>query len=429
MIPARDSALLWIRINTAGKQPGKYNGTFRINPLSSVNPKADTGNTYKAADAVQTKTIPVALEILPFALDPKPVVPLNGFSNPLFSEECLPVVDEIGLNVYMLTPHMLRAEFDEKGHITKSWIHPNQLPILNLTTSLLKEKIRKKECSFLIGYDSYHVFYNVILKKKFPEHSKEWRTAWSEWIGAFDDALAQVGISKDLYTHELMDEPDGKKVGHVMKEIAQIIKQDHPKIRTAITVTPYISLCQGLIDASPYVDEFIIYGSTKLADYQVKGVDYIAELKKSGAKLSLYKCNTDNGTAAYLYYRCYPWHILSEDLCSLNLYTAITGYYNGGHDWRIMGGGNWIIRSFDSLVRTVRSETLLAGLNDVKYMRLLKQLAESSTDKVLAKESLEFYHQTLHDVLRNSHNPEVIPAVRHKISEHILKLKKADSSK
>ena len=428
-IPARDSALIWLRIKTHGKQPGKYTGIFRINPLSAVNPKADIGNTLKAADAVQTKTFPVTLEILPFALDSKPVLPLNGFSNPVYSKNCLPVLEEIGFNVFMRSPHMLRAEFDEKGHITKFWVHPNQLPVLQLTTSLLKDKIKKKECSFLIGYGSYHTFYHVILKKKFPEHSPEWRTAWSEWIGAFDKVLTQYGITKDLYTHELHDEPKAKEVGHAMKAIAQIIKQDHPGIRTAVTVTPYISLCQGLIDSAPFVDEFIIYVSTSLADYKTKGIDYIAELKKAGAKMGLYKCNTDNGTPAYSYYRCYPWHILSENLCSLNLYTAITGYYKGGHDWRVMPGGNWFVRSFDTLVRTVRSDTLLAGLNDVKYMLLLKKLAEKSADKKLAGECMEFYQKTLQEVLLNSHNPEFIPAVRTKITDYIIKLNQAEIKK
>ena len=424
-VPVRESALLWIRINTTGKRSGKYSGILRINPLSSVNPKADTGNTLKAADAIQTKVIPFSLEVLPFALDPKPVVPLNGFSNPAFSEECIPILDEVGFNVYMLSPHMLRAEFDEKGHLVKSWIHPNQLPILTLTANLLKQKIKKKECAFLIGYSVYHTFYNYILKKKFPEHSPEWRTAWSEWIGTFDKILLQYGITKDLYTFELFDEPDQKKVGHVLKTTAQIIKQDHPGIRTVITISPYVSLCKGLIDSAPFVDEFIVYGSTNLADYKTNGIDYIGALKKAGAKLSLYKCNTENGSPAYSYYRCYPWHILSENLCALNLYTAITGYYRGGHDWRVLNGGNWFFRSFDTIVRTVRSDTLLAGLNDVKYMLLLKKLAESSPDKNLAGESLAFYRQTLQDVLRNSHNPDFIPSVRSKIAEFIMKLNNA----
>jgi hypothetical protein len=101
----------------------------------------------KAADAVQTKTIPFSLEIYPFSLNENPVVPFHGFSNPVFSKECITVLDELGVKGVMITPHMLRAEFDNNGHVTKYWIHPNQAPVLKRTTEVLKEKIRKKEIS------------------------------------------------------------------------------------------------------------------------------------------------------------------------------------------------------------------------------------------------------------------------------------------
>lgn len=421
-IPARESALIWVRINTKGKTAGTYTGTLRINPLSVANPHHTRGNTMNAANAVQTKTIPFSLEIYPFELAEKNVVPFHGFSNPAFSAACLPVLDEIGLNGFMLTPHMLRAEFDERGHLTKYWIHPNQAPVLTRTMELLKEKIRRKECFFLIGYGSYHTFYHNILQKKFPEGSREWRTAWSEWIGAFDKVLAQYGITREMYSHELWDEPDAKKVGHIMKPVAQIISQDHPGIRKTITLTPYISLCRGVIDCAPFVDEFIIYDSTNLTDYKTKGIDYIAELKKAGAKLSVYKCAVDNGTPAYSYYRCYPWRILNENLDALSLYTAVSGWFDGGHDWRCMGGGNWLLRSFDDVIRTVRSDTLLIGFNDIKYMKLLKQLAETSKDKKLAQECLDFYRKTVAEVIRNSHDPAYIPSVRQKIADYIIRL-------
>lgn len=423
-VPARDSALLWIRINTKGESAGMYKGTLRINPLSAVNPHHTAGNTLKAADAVQTKTIPFSLEIYPFSLNENPVVPFHGFSNPVFSKECITVLDELGVKGVMITPHMLRAEFDNNGHVTKYWIHPNQVPVLKRTTEVLKEKIRKKECFFLIGYGSYHTFYHNILNKKFPEGSKEWKTAWIEWIGAFDKVLAQHGITREMYIHELWDEPVAKKAGHLMKPVAQIISQAHPGIRKTITLSPYISLCQGVIDCAPFVDEFIIYGSTQLADYKTKGVDYIVALKKAGAKLSVYKCSTDNGTAAYSYYRCYPWMILDEKLDGLALYTAISGWFDAGHDWRCMGGGNWLMRSFDQVIRTVRSDTLLIGFNDIKYMQLLKQLADSSADKRLAQEALAFYRKTISEAIRNSHDPEYLSGIRPKMAEYIIRLKK-----
>ena len=80
------------------------------------------------------------------------------------------------------------------------------------------------------------------------------------------------------------------------------------------------------------------------------------------------------------------------------------------------------MRSFDDLVRTVRSDTLLIGFNDIKYMKLLKQLADSSQDKALASESLAFYEKTIAEVTRNSHNPEYLPAIRPIIAEYIMKL-------
>ena len=94
-----------------------------------------------------------------------------------------------------------------------------------------------------------------------------------------------------------------------------------------------------------------------------------------------------------------------------------------------MPGGNWFVRSFDTLVRTVRSDTLLAGLNDVKYMLLLKKLAEKSANKKLAGECMEFYQKTLQEVLLNSHNPEFIPAVRAKITDYIIKLNQEEIKK
>ena len=179
-----------------------------------------------------------------------------------------------------------------------------------------------------------------------------------------------------------------------------------------------------MIDCAPFVDEFIIYvyGLTNPTDYKTKGIDYIAELKKAGAKLSVYKCSVDNGTPAYSYYRCYPWIILNENLDALSLYTAVSGWFDGGHDWRCMGGGNWLLRSFDDVIRTVRSDTLLIGFNDIKYMKLLKQLAETSKDKKLAQECLDFYRKTVAEVIRNSHDPAYIPSVRQKIADYIIRL-------
>ena len=229
-----------------------------------------------------------------------------------------------------------------------------------------------------------------------------------------------------MYIHELWDEPRAEKIG-VLKSAAQIISQDYPGIRKLLTITPHSSLCQELIDCAPFLDEVIIYESIELPAYK----DYIPAFKKAGCKLFIYKCGTYNGTDAYSYYRCFPWHILSEKLDGIALYTVTTGYYSGGHDWRVMGGssgGNWLIRSFDNIIRTIRSDTLLAGFNDVKYMCLLKKLADKCKDKKLASEAVSFYNQAIKQVLMNDNNPEFINGIREKIIDFILKLQKSNST-
>lgn len=421
VIPARDSALLWLRLNTAGLKPGKYRGAMRINPLSAVNPDVgEKGYSLKLADGAQSRIVPVELEIYPFELDNGPVVPFHGYSTPLFNENCLAVCEELGLNGFMLSPHLLRAEFDNEGHITRSWVHPRVNQDFTRTIRLTKDLVKRKKCFFLIGYGSYPTFYDVILEKKFPENSPQWKTAWSEWIGAYDKLLRDNGIGRDLYSHELWDEPDVKKVGHLMKPVAQIIAQDYPGIRKTITVTPYVSLGPGLLECAPYIDEFILFNSLEDPAYK----DFLPQLKKEKCKLSLYKCDTNSGAAAYSYYRCFPWLILRENLDAISLYTAIAGYYQGAHDWRLMGGGKLLIRSFDDVVRTVRSDTLLAGFNDVRYMRLLKKMADASRDKKLAAEALAFYEFAPKQVLRKDNDPGFITGIRTQAISLIQKLQK-----
>ena len=66
----------------------------------------------------------------------------------------------------------------------------------------------------------------------------------------------------------------------------------------------------------------------------------------------------------------------------------------------------------------------LIGFNDIKYMQLLKQLADSSADKRLAQEALAFYRKTISEAIRNSHDPEYLSGIRPKMAEYIIRLKK-----
>ena len=122
----------------------------------------------KAANATQTRIVPFKLEVYPFKLDPNPVVPFQGFNSPVFNENCLSVLNEIGVNGFLISPYMLRAEFDDAGHLTKSWIHPKMSQSFSTLIRLTKDMVKQKKCFFMVGYSSYLIFYKNILKKKIP---------------------------------------------------------------------------------------------------------------------------------------------------------------------------------------------------------------------------------------------------------------------
>src|SRR5690606_17112328 len=109
-----------------------------------------------------------------------------------------------------------------------------------------------------------------------------------------------------------------------------------------------------------------------------------------------YYCDTSLRVEPYRYYRLHAWRAWHQELDFLGMYKYMTG--PGGHfgrgSWKATPNGGLAYNASNEPVSSIRLEVLREGMDDIKYLHVLKQtldaLPADRAASALAKEARAF---------------------------------------
>ena len=378
-VPPGEVRLVWFDFDTSGVRPGRYDGIVRVVPLSAPTSVTKKGPKAKYHDiriegAVQD--VPIALEVLPFALSPEPVAPF-GFYGDAEEETMFREMLRLGTREFQLNTWNLKfgrtadGDIDPGAYEPRKWAHGD-----------IREHIREYRAwsaaagvkiGYFVGYSCYKVFRDSYSFRNEEEVAR----LWPQWLRAVRKLLSDNGISDRDCCYELWDEPDRRKEFDRTIGTCRAAREAlGPDARLLLTVNYNPWEPADIEEAAKSVNEWIFHdGKFLRADSAwEKYGPVIRRLMARGDRVSHYTCSVSIREDLDAYYRQNPWIAELRGLTGNHLYDIIGSRGGAGAlDWKYTKLGGILYRSFHSYMPSIRALAIREGAEDVKYLRVLRE--------------------------------------------------------
>ena len=420
-VPSKEAGVAWFDFDTTDVKPGVYEGRLRVIPLgiaSKWEPFKGVAYHHRMYSGAM-QDIPVRLEVRPIVLSKNPAMPSAFFQNAT-SEGQFRLMHEIGTRDFQISPWSFGWEMSKNGTIDFS------KPQKKLVTE--GEAVRKMikwagECgfkpTFFIGFSAYRVFQGNFGTKKDPEKN---RRLWPEYLRGVEMCMNEWGVPDSDYTVEVWDEPNPSWFDEI-KESLTTAKAVVPDVKLLVTLGAHIMSADDMRKLDPYIDGWVLWSSGYFS--RKEHLDYVADALRRGKTVWHYTCSTSGRTPIYETYRLHPWFGWRHNLTGNQffIFQGMTGGF-GPSDFKTAASSGIAYRSFESTMPSLRYMSMRRGVEDVKYLLKLKEVAGD------VPEVKAFLADAPYRVVERERHDRTVPdKVREEAARLILKYTKKDVAK
>jgi hypothetical protein len=412
-----ETRILWLTFDTMSAKPGEYQGELSLTPAGGA-----------------ARKLPVAVRVLPITL---PVEnPLRFTTWELFFSWRDKLVEgrenwkyfhqdmiDHGVNVF-------HASFGNPPRIVDAAGKPVFAPD---AFNAMKERLYTTDNrSMYLIYGNIEEPFRVQDKKgvelKFP--SPEHARAYKAYVGEISKFFKGLGMTNDQFAFYPYDEIAPASVPNALLTYAAIREAD-PKANIFVTLggnslNGFFEAKTGrpVKDLAPYVTiwvpgiAFYPYFANPNSDTARRTAKVIEFCKGTGNQVWSYNVTTRSSyeLAPYQRYRLKPWGALALGLGGYGFYGA--NHWKEGDTYTAFYPG-------PRPVPGIRWEAVREGLNDVKYLIVLKEeIARAKKAGRPAAAAEELLSRALAEVNAKSLDASLAPAYREKIAAMILELRK-----
>lgn len=428
-IPAGETRQVWLTIDTTGAAAGSYRGEVRL--------------TDARAEQV---LLPIRLEVWPIELpsdnpmrfcawDYVPSAARNkdigGWENwKRYHDDLV----EHGVNVFpVMSFNHPQPVVDEQGNLTKP-----------LDFKLFDAEFFTKNENQIYLISTPRVFAGE-LKKKFGASSPAWETMMRQWLAAVvAHVRGDLGLTYDQFAFYPFDELHRDEEIHEALREYELIKRVDPRSRIFLTLgTQSIVNFEKVKVVAPHIDIWCVATDffRHFKGHRKAQHEAIFELCRTHkAELWSYENSVrrDEETP-HRHYRLKPWGALRLGLGGYGFWAYNTWK---GDPWTVRdaqgnpkpGAGterHSVVYSGPSPVASVRWEALREGLNDVKYIVVLRRAItaakDSGRDGAMISEAESLVARAIQAVTEDDvTQPESPDAYRERIAAMILALGDAE---
>lgn len=376
-VPPRSARLVWIDFDTTGVPAGTYEGILRVVPLSAaVTLNGTKGKHHEFTLTGDMRDIPVKLNVLPFELPREPAAPGNFFSE-CTSEAFFRELLVLGCREPKISPWAFIFEYDEATgaygrYRASDWDGGNVRAVLaNYRKWAAAAGVRIRP---FIAYGAYYTFKKVN-KIDDADNSPKTMARFGAWLKAVKGLMNECGFPDSDWTVELWDEPNRLKIYDVVVASAKVAQRAIPDV-TRIGTFNYNPWTPADFEAiAPYLNGWIFYDGKNLGSSWPEYGPVIKKLIARGDYVSHYTCSTKIDEDLDKYYRQNAWQAERYGLTGNALYEATSGRGGiGATNWKCVHTGGIIYRAYDSYIPSVRSLAVRQGVEDVKYLKLLREI-------------------------------------------------------
>ena len=407
-VPPKEAGLVWVSLDCHGLKPGTYRGTLVVTPLMRGQFVRRTEQNGIVTVEDGSKSVPVEVEVLPFALPENLRLGLNGYTRPLRDYE-VDFGNRYDSMMLQVTPWFFDMTFNADGSVKTKSLRAQLKPQM----ALIRERARRvgKLPRASVAYGAFSVFRDVKAKASGLKPGTEafW-TAYRNWIVFIDETMKAEGLPD--YDIEVFDEPQpalGKETfARALSEAKAVV----PGIRTYVTsgVRHYFDVGQDLVDT------WVFYHGN--AQELPKAAAFA---QRPGKRTTVYACGTSMRQELYRYYRVLPWMTLmtGSDFVSIYQLTEQAPLLA----FRKTPFGGLTYDTGTALLPSIRLEALYRGMQDVNYLRYLKALAVGESAE--ARAARAFVDAAVREVVVAAPQDATrADTMREKAIAHIMKLLK-----
>ncbi len=362
-----ENALLWINFDCRQAKTGEYKGFLRVTPLSE--PATVNRKNYKGS----LKDFPISVKVLDIKLPYLDDICLLGRD---ISDSFFQFNMDMNAGSFIVSPFWFKFGFDAQGNRIKKYI---DLPTVAARVKLMREKYPHIKTKFFIGYSTFTV--STAMINKLDIFTPRGRQAWMEQVRGIAESMKRAGVRYDEYTMELLDEPLLMDMKRDL-EAARLARQADPNMRISITwatdgsstdLRKQRHKAKEIREFDQYLSEHVFwYGLPAREDFRTM----IKDFKNNGKLCGFYACSTSMQLPLYSYYRMHAWNAYKANAADpIMLYNLINCSWgtSGATSWKRTESGGITYRYGDRCIKSIRSEVLRQGFDDMRYMKLLRQ--------------------------------------------------------
>ena len=229
---------------------------------------------------------------------------------------------------------------------------------------------------FLYGYSAYTCFTRTSMPKKMKELTPEWENCWRNHLKAIRKAILASGVSMDDVVFEIWDEPRGKNFKLLLR-LTQIMRETLPDGVLSITwacenfeFTP-----QMMSQFDELLDEHIYHWLLRNSPKYKPLIKRMANRRNT--LIGIYQCSTGIREDLHTYYRLHAWRAfrMNCDLLGFYQFNSLPWGQSGATDWKRIPGGAIAYRAGNSCIPSIRFMAMRRGVDDIRYMNLLKKFS------------------------------------------------------
>jgi len=376
-VPALEAGLLWFDFDTRDVKPGKYVGRLRIISLGEIGtakrpPKGGYGDLV--FDCPGLRDIPFELEALPIVLDREPAAPLSLFSPPE-TEAMFDAQLALGCREFLISPWAFafgrdaQGNFDPQQYKPQKWSGGDARKVV--LDTLRWAKARGVPVRFTLMYSCWETYKSFQGAKAANEEER--LKGWASWLTAVKAFMNDQGMDDADYSLEIQDEVKREKLDEVIRAL-EVAKKAVPSLRFTNTFLggkkPFT--VAELERFRPYLDEYVFHDYAFLRNPGYR--DYVAQLVAAGKRVSHYTCSTRMNEDLDREFRQNGWMAVRYGLKGNAIYQGIDAEGGvGARNWKVTSYGGVLYRAGHAFLPSVRALALRQGLEDAKYVSLLRR--------------------------------------------------------
>lgn len=392
-VAAHQAGLVWFDFDTKGVRPGTYRGRVRVIPLSQPSRFKSCGGYGKGLYEGKMQDVPLALEVLPFALADLPSLPTGFFQNPA-TEEQFDLMVAAGTREFQASPW----DFGWKLGPDRNYDYAQPGDGVARACKGVKRVIawareRGFTPTFFVGFGCFDSF-----GKGGGKSEAEALRLWPGWVKGVKRCMNEWGVPDSDFNLEVYDEPDPARYDEVKKVLA-LAKEAEPTVRLSLTIGAKLFSAEQMRGVFDQVDSWILWstGCFEGADRRA----FVRDALAAGKAVWHYTCTESSRNPVYGWYRLHPWYGLRHGLTGNQFYwfqNAWGGY--GTTDFKNRLSSGIVLSSFGSTMPTLRYMAMRKGVTDLRYLDVLRTVAGDREEvrKFLSEVPLRVVETERHDV-------------------------------